>query len=379
MMAPLRIALVVDPITALIGGGRHPLELSAALAARGHEVRVFGLPPDWLSAPAAPLQEHVERRLGPSVMSFEPEGIVAYDARSPAAWIGARVARRRDVPLVLVEADGWTERSPLQRTLWSIGERLWGGFVRRAAEAVMALDPQSRSSSLARGFEPERIDVVPPGVDLERFRPGLASEELGRRHIGGRILSCRLPRDAGEQHELLIEAFARTVGQRSDWSLVLIGDGQAAPRFRVCADRRGVGSRVHFLEYDLDALPGLLANSTLHAAPQDARHVTTDLARALACGVPVVAVDSPRVREWIRHDEHGLIARSGDAESLTLCLREAAMSPERRKRWGSAGRRLAEERFGWDAVAARFEDKLGRDRQPAPDESDRLSLRASTS
>jgi glycosyltransferase involved in cell wall biosynthesis len=359
MMVSLRIALVVDPISALIGGRRHPLELSGALGRRGHEVRVFGLPPGWLSGDDTPPGPAIERRLGPSVMSFEPDGVVAYDARSPAAWLGARVAKRRGVPLVLVESEAWRERSRVQRALWSIGERLFGRFVRRTAGAVVALDAASHNSSLARGFAAERVAVVPPGVDLQRYRPGLASDSVARRHIRGRVLCCRLPRDAGVQHELMIEAFARTVGQRDDWSLVILGERPASPVHRSAAERRGIGPRVHFLTTDDVDVPELLSSSTLFAAPLDQGRALIDVGRALACGLPVLAVDSARMRCWIRHGEHGLFAAADDLPQWTAALREASMSPERRKRWGRAARTLAQERFSWEAIAHQFERRLG--------------------
>lgn len=379
MAAPIRIALVVDPITALIGGGRHPVELAAALAMRGHEVRVFGLPPEWLGRSPSASEEKIDRRLGPLLLSFEPKAIVAYDGRSPAAWLGARVARRLDVPLVLVEAEGWSDRSAFERLLRGIGESLWGRFVRRTTNAVVALDPSGRTSSMARGFDAERIELVPPGIDVQRYRPGLSSDVLIRRRVRGRILSCRLPRDPDAVHELVIDAFARTVGQRDDWSLVMISGERAPAAFRLIADRRGVGARVFFIDSAECDLPAVLSSSTLFAAPSDSRRDGVDLECALACGVPVLAVESPRTTAFIRHDEHGLLSPEGDRDAWTGALRLAASSPERRKRWGAAARQLALERFGWDAVAARFERTLGRDSTPHEYERDGLTLPATRS
>jgi glycosyltransferase involved in cell wall biosynthesis len=355
MPSPLRIALVVDPIAALIGAGRHPLDLAAALGRRGHDVRLFGLPPEWLSGEATPAGARVERRLGPSVLSFEPDGLVAYDSRSPAAWLGARVARRRRIPMVLVESDGWSERHWFQRSLRALGERLWGRLVRRAATLAVALDPVVRSAAIERGFMAERVALVPAGIDVAQFRPGLPSEELARRHIRGRILACRLPREADPAHQALIHAFARTVGQREDWSLVFFGEGEATVELRANADRQGIGTRVHFVAAGEPDLASLLSSSTLFAAPSDRRSALPDVQRALACGVPVLALDTPRLNHCVRSDENGLLVPRDDFESWLAALRDAASSPERRKRWGRTARAIAVERFGWDAVAARFE------------------------
>ena len=96
MTSTLRIALLVDPLTVLVQGARHAAELTRELESRGHEVHVFGAPQSLLSAsegmPERP--EPPKVRMG-GVLGFEPDVVVAYDALSPVAMIGSRVARRR--------------------------------------------------------------------------------------------------------------------------------------------------------------------------------------------------------------------------------------------------------------------------------------------
>ena len=136
------------------------------------------------------------------------------------------------------------------------------------------------------------------------------------------------------------------------------------PRLRHCADRLGVRARVHFVPVRDGAFAALLSSSTLFAAVSD--HGTgslLDVARALACGVPVIAADAPRTSCLVRDDENGLVAPAGDVEHWTEALRHAASSRERRKRWGRTARRIAEERLSWPAVAARFESCFA---QPMP-------------
>jgi glycosyltransferase involved in cell wall biosynthesis len=354
MSAPTRIALILDPLTALAGAGRHLLELGPALARRGHVVRAFGAPAEWIERGATE-RPSSRPRLGASVVAFRPDVLIAYDALSPAAFFGARHARSRGTPLILVEGGAWSGGRALQRCLRRVGEVLWGNLVRRSAAAVIALDPVARDLALARGFDARRVELVPHGLDLERYRPGVPSEELRRHGIRGRILSCVAPAEAAEEVELLIAAFARTVGQRDDWSLVIATDG-APVRLKSCADRLGVGARVHCLAAPEAALAGLLASSTLFAAPADhGEAALLDVARALACGVPAIVVDAPRTRDLVRDGENGLVVPPGDLAAWCARLQDAASSPERRRRWGRAARATAEARVAWPSVAARFE------------------------
>jgi len=362
MARHLRIALLVDPLSVLVRGGLHAAELGRELLARGHEVGIFGAPARLLSE-GMPLRADSEPRPagGARVLGFRPDAVLAYDALSPAAWLGSRIARRRRVPLILVEAGAFAGGSWLQRSLWRLGESLWGAYVRRTAGLLVALDPVAREHALREGFSPSRMKTLPQGVDLQRFRPGIASRVLVEHKIRGRILLFTGSLEARAGLELLIAAFARTVGQRGDWSLVLAGDDHAPPRLRACAERLGVGARVHCLNVEEEDLPGLYASSTLVAAPalEDGAGAL-EIARAMACGRPVLASDLPRLRYLVEPEETGLVAPPGDLAAWVAILQRAASAPEARRRWGERARRAAEERFAWSRVAEAFEEAVAR-------------------
>lgn len=355
-MSPARrIALLVDPLSvrapnaARIKASRHARELMGALEARGHLLRLFGIGPG----------EGPERDLGGSLLAFQPEALIAYDALSPAAWLGSRIARRRRAPLLLIEAGSFAEGSWMERAAWRLGEVLWGTFVRRSAGALIALDPVARDQALREGFQSERVAVVPHGVDLERFRPGLPCPLVSAHRVRGRILLHPGPLDLRSGAELLIAAFARTLGQRDDWSLVLAGEGRAPRRLRACADRLGVGARVHVLDAGENDLPGLFASATLVALPErDDAPQGAVLARASACGVPLLVSDAPRSRALVLEHGLGLCAAAGDLEAWTEALRRAASSPEARQRWGRNGLAAARSDFDWRRVAERIEVEL---------------------
>jgi glycosyltransferase involved in cell wall biosynthesis len=363
MSHALRIALLVDPLSvrapnaARVKAARHARELLGALEARGHAARLFGI-----GAGDGP-----EPDLGGSLLSFQPEAVIAYDALSPAAWLGSRIARRRRAPLLLIEAGSFAEGSWMERAAWRLGEVLWGTFVRRSAGALIALDPVARDQALREGFQAERVAVVPHGVDLERFRPGLPCPLVGAHRVRGRILLHPGPLDQRSGAELLIAAFARTLGQRDDWSLVLAGEGRAPSRLRACADRLGVGARVHVLDTREQDQPGLFASATLVALPErDDAPQGAALARACACGVPVLAADAPRSRALVGALDVGLCAAAGDLEAWTDALRRAASSPEARRRWGGNGLEAARTLFDWRRVAERVESELATVAQRLP-------------
>jgi glycosyltransferase involved in cell wall biosynthesis len=373
-MSALRIALLVDPLTALVKGARHALELEAELVRRGHQVRTFGVPQGLFSrefGDEGPSGESTVsgpgRFGGKTVLGFAPEAIVAYDALSPVAMLGARIARREGLPLVLVEDGRMADGSLLRRCMWRIGERLWGRLVRRTAGSLVALDPVARQQALSEGFDPDTIRLVPHGVDVDRYRPGLASSLVAQHRIRGRILLHVGSQEAHSGLELLINAFARTVGQRGDWSLVLAGRRGAPPRLRACAHRNGVAARVHFLRVGESDLPALFSSATLVAQPaREDRSTGMSVLRAMASGVPVVASDLPRLRYLVEPEDCGLLAPADDLVAWTHALQRVASSPEARKRWGRRGRELAHEQFAWRRLGADWEGVLATAKQRVP-------------
>lgn len=364
MTEPLRVALVLDPLAVSLDPARglrvkwgsHAPELAREFLGRGYGVRGFGAPPGLVPRSSDAPAEREEPVRKTRLQQFAPDVIVAYGALSPAAFRGARSARELGATLVLVEGalDGglrWHERG-----LRRLGQTLWGRYVRRTAGAVVALDPLAQDLALRAGFPRELVSIIPHGVDVSTWRPGLSSTLVARHKIRGRILLYvgRLARERGVEE--LLAAFARTVGQRSDWNLCFAGDGPEQAELRAMADRLGVGDRVHGLHPREEELPGLLGASTVLAVPARSDEVVgRHVARAMACGLPVLASDLPRLRGFVEHDGNGLLVAPGSIEAWQEALQRAASSPTTRSRWARASRTMAEERYSWPAVARRFE------------------------
>ncbi len=341
---------------------------------RGHSVRIFGAPggrlaqPDGASEEASAAAEQGFAIGARAIQGFEPDVLVAYDALSPGAWIASRLARRRKVPLLLLEAGKLGGGTAVRRLLWSVGERLWGSYVRRTADALVALDPVARQQAVDEGFAPDRIEILPHGVDLDVWRPGLLSERIYRHRIRGRILLHTGSLEPRSGCELLIQAFAATVGQRGDWSLVIAGSRHIPPRLVAAAHRLGVSARVHFLRVKEAELPALVSSCTLFAQPAlDDRTGGLGLQRAMACGRPILSSDLPRMRFFLEQGDVGLVAEAGDVAGWTDMLQRAAVAPVARERWGANGRRVAEKRFAWPGIAGAWEATMLATRQPVED------------
>ena len=356
MQTALRIALVLDPINLRTKAGGHAPMLARELLGLGHHVRGFGVP-----AGAIP---HSAPDLAPGerggLRGFRPDAIIAYDALSTASVRGAKAADREGVPLLLIEPAMPARGGPL-RSVWNwFGRALWGSYVRSKTAGVVALDPVAAAHAEDLGFDDSVVSVLPQGVDVAQFRPGLLSSSLPTHRIFGRILLYVGRLDVGRGVEVLIDAFARTVGQRLDWNLVLAGEGPLESALRARVDRLGVASRVHFLPRPQSAeLPGLMGSSTLMAVPAITDEVLgRQIPRAMACGLPVLASRRPRLEALVQDEDCGLLLESGDVDSWAAGLMRAAGAPVKRRRWGVRAREIAVTRLSWDKVAVGFEEQL---------------------
>ena len=78
---------------------------------------------------------------------------------------------------------------------------------------------------------------------------------------------------------------------------------------------------------------------------------------AAACGTPVIASDSPGLRESVRHGETGFLVPHGDVRAMAARMRELVQSPSSVAALGSGARTFAC-RFSWEAAARDTESHL---------------------
>jgi len=358
----LRIAIVLNPFTLRRKGGEHAPAIAAELLGRGHSVRAFGDVARGVpqSRSSEGLGDGVAPLDGASLGAFEPDVIVAYDALSPAAWRGARAASKLGVPLVLVEEGFPDHGKPIERLARGFGARAWGRLVRRQARRVIALDPAASGQARDEGFRPESIVELASGVDTTTFRPGLQSALLANRRTGAHVLLFIGRIEPRRGLDTLVDAFARTVGTHADWSLALAGTGTARHALRAQVERLGVSAHVHWLGVPRESeLPGLLGSSTALVVPAiDDDVASLKIRRAMACGVPVLASDVPRLRGVVEPDRTGLIVEPGQRIAWEEAILRLASDPNRRARWGRTAREVALETLSWERVADRVEELL---------------------
>ncbi len=209
---------------------------------------------------------------------------------------------------------------------------------------------------------PEKINQLPNGVDIDRFRPNLDSSLLRTRY--GIQPTDRVVLFVGALDRAhyfkgvpdLLQALASLQGENI--RLLVVGDGDLRPSYEQQAHRIGLSDRVRFCGRVSDPdLPAHYALCDLLVLPSTTRGEAFGvvLLEAMATGKPVIASNLPGVRSVVSDGEAGLLVPPGDVARLAQAIGALLDDPSRRQEMGVVGRAKVEAAYTWPRIIARLE------------------------
>lgn len=343
------------------GAEIHLHEIFGRLAARGHEVTL--LCGGWPGAPARavidgidvhrvgtrqtfPLLAHRywKAHLAPLGHDVLIEDVNKVPLFTPL-WGARRVVAL--VPHLFGETIFQEASLPVATAVW-LAERPLGRVYRRVPFEAIS---ESTAEDLAgRGIPRAATEVIYCGIDTLRYTPlaGTRSPTPLFAYLG------RLRRYKGV--DLVLRAFARM--QHREATLEIAGSGDYRPHLERLAASLDLGDRVRFLGFISEqAKLELLRRAwgLVFASPKEGWGITN--LEAAACRTPVIASNSPGLRESVRDGETGFLVPHGDVAAMAARMDRLAADPALVERLGEQGRRFAET-FTWDRAADETERHL---------------------
>ncbi len=218
------------------------------------------------------------------------------------------------------------------------------------ADFIVVGSEYAKDSFVERGFDDERIHVVPYGFDPTVFS---APDAPTRSRF--EILFCGLitPRK-GVHH--LVEAFREL--RLEDAELVLVGplDPLLAPLAAEWARIPGV----RFVgEVPKLALPEHYGGASVLALPSVADAQPLACLEAMACGLPALVTTAMGSREVVRDGVDGFVVAPGDVEALKDRLARLHADSELLARMAAKARERVQD-FTWDSYGLRLLEAYGR-------------------
>ncbi len=378
-----RIVFLTESFHPVLGGGeRHIRELSTGLVAAGmeatvvtrrseghlpveetlHGVKVRRVPPagpgrlgKYLMVPWAGLALHRLRRCY-DVLVVRGSRVLGLPGLLMGRAHGARVVIQPEVNGEL-SGEVYTWGTGLERSAVGSAVRL-ATRVRnlwmRDADAFVAMSRRIHEEMRVCGIPPERIHLIPHGVDLRRFQPIETSTrpELRRRlglPVDGLLLvyTGRLLR--GKGLDVLLDALEAALPGHPDLHLVLVGSGHGQSlsvedelldrsRQETLRGRVTFTGRVENVEEYLQAGDVFVFPSWFEA-------LGLSLVEAAACGLPCIGARTGGIVDVIDDGGSGLLFTPGETSELAAAIGRLAEDAPRRRAMGRSGRLVASSRF----------------------------------
>jgi len=209
------------------------------------------------------------------------------------------------------------------------------------------------------GYRSQRMEVIPNGFDLERFRPDPQARRAIRQELGldeSRLMVGLVARyDPMKDHETFLRAAGLLVAQFPSAVFVMAGGGVVPnnPELAGLIAALKLQDQVVLLG-ERDDVPRLMQAMDIVALSSVSEGFPNVIGEAMACGVPVVATDAGDSRRVV--GDTGTIVPTRDPQALADGLAGILRMPrgERQQLGQRARDRIASE-FSIERVAARYE------------------------
>jgi glycosyltransferase involved in cell wall biosynthesis len=349
---------VVEICRALLDAGEQ-VEIAATISEKGGAVATPGIPAHFFPHRTL-LGSAADYKYSPELGRWLDQNIRQYDVVhihavfNYSTHAAARAAMRHGVPYIVRPLGTLNESYSLQQK--SRKKQLYLRWIGRAElDGAMALHctSEAEAEDLRRlGLRPPKV-VIPHGLRIEEFNAVFAARSDSARAVPQILFFGRIHPKKG--FDLLLPALS-TLASRYPFRLVVAGPGDESyiATLKAEAQRRGIADRVvwagmfsgaerltPFVDSDIFVLPSYNENFGIAVA------------EAMACGIPVIVSDQVDLCIAVHEAQAGLVV-SCDTGELATAIAKLLDDPALRVCLGANGRRLVQEQFRWDRVAARL-------------------------
>ena len=198
------------------------------------------------------------------------------------------------------------------------------------------------------GVDPERVTVIPLGIDQDIFKP--------RPHVPkdpNQLISAASADVPLKGQKFLVEAYAKLLKTRPELKLTVIGKPREGPT-KELAQQLGVADKIKYIHgLTHEEMGEAYCSAGIAITPSLYEGFGFPAAEAMASATPVVVTDGGALPEVV--GDAGVIVPRGNADALAEAIGTLLDDDARRADLGEKGRQRAAEMYHWDRVAERYE------------------------
>ncbi|MFG6149958.1 glycosyltransferase family 4 protein [Halobacillus sp. B23F22_1] len=187
------------------------------------------------------------------------------------------------------------------------------------------------------------------GVNTEKFKP-ISDEQKSslRKSLGYQpddfLFIYAAEFNTNKNQSFLIRAFEKVVKEIPNARILLAGEGEKRKECRELAKRLEVDHRIDFLGFRKD-IQQLLTISDVAVGSSLREGLPVNIMEAMACGLPVIAVDNRGHRELIHHSVNGWLITKNDSDGFAEKMKFIAKNIKIKKQLGKEGRRTIVQKY----------------------------------
>lgn len=230
-------------------------------------------------------------------------------------------------------------------------------FVPRKADYIVAVSSRIRESILGQGIPKERLSVIPTGVNLGDFVNADPDGVRQKHKLGSaRIVIYTGTLEEYQNIDLLLGAMQHVLEKFGDVNLLLVGR-EKTRKFAELSDRLGIQDNVHFVgEEPFSAIPDYLACADVAVTSRvNCPGVPQKLTNYMMAGKAIVGFRGSA--SLLSHGVNGLVVENGDVEAMAESIVMLLKDPLLRRTLGQNAQETAREKFNWDFLSKKLEEK----------------------
>lgn len=260
------------------------------------------------------------------------------------------------IPFLLTLQEGDPERYLLKGRLGLMG--FWVKKIIAHADRLQVISAYLKDFAVKMGADFMKTDIVPNGADLDVFTREIPLAERRELRLSynmasntkGVITASRLVHK--NAIDILIQAMARVPAAH----LFIAGTGPEEGRLRVLAKKLNIEKRTHFLgEISHQRLVRYYNASHIFVRPSRSEGLGSAFLEAMAAGLAIVATPVGGIPDFLKRGHTGFFCEVDNPEDLAFQIRNLAYNSRLRQQIAEKGKKLVEENYSWEKVAASME------------------------